>query len=73
MNNNNCDECKDGFRFLNDPFLKERNCYQICNGYYYINENNEYNCINSCPQNFNKLIDKKKKCIDKCIKDNIYI
>ena len=73
MNNNNCDECKDGFTFLNDPSLKNQNCYKQCEVYYYINEKNEYNCVNSCPKNYNKLIQKRKKCIDKCTKDSIYI
>ena len=72
INDNNCDECNFGYSFLNDPFLKSKNCYINCK-LYYINENNEYNCVNSCPQNYNKLIEQRKKCIDKCIKDSIYI
>ena len=72
-NTHNCDECKDEFTFLNDSFLKKQNCYQICEAYYYINEANEYNCVNSCPNNYKKLILQKNKCIDECKKDDIYI
>ena len=73
INDNNCNECKDEYRFMNETSLKSGNCYEICEANYYINENNEYNCVNSCPPNYNKLIVKRKKCIDKCINDEIYI
>ena len=70
---NNCDECKNDFTFVEDTSLKENNCYEKCENYYYINENKKYNCVNSCPDNYNKLIEPKKKCIDNCQKDNKYI
>ena len=72
-NNHNCLKCKDNYTFIND-FENNKNCYIICDYYYYFDSNNEYKCTsnNSCPENYNKLIIEKKKCIDDCNKDNIY-
>ena len=71
--NNNCLECKDGFKFTNDSLLNN-NCYEICNHYYYFDEFNIYKCTNNktCPEKYNKLINEKNKCIDECKNDNIY-
>ena len=71
--NNNCLECKDGFKFTNDSLLNN-NCYEICNHYYYFDEFNTYKCTNNktCPEKYNKLINEKNKCIDECKNDNIY-
>ena len=72
--NNKCIECKSNFTFLNDS-LNYKNCYEICPYYYYFNEYNNYTCtINKiCPENYNKLIKQKNKCIDECKNDNIFI
>ena len=74
ITNNNCIECKSGFKFLNKP-LEEKNCYKICENYYYFDESNNYHCTDdlSCPKKFSKLILNKNKCIDDCKKDDIYI
>ena len=73
--NNNCDECIDDYIFLNESFIPSKNCYHICDNYFYFNENSEYICTDSrsCPSNFDKLVVEKNKCIDKCINDNDYI
>ena len=73
--NNNCSSCKTGFKFINDSFANERNCYKSCEYYYYFNGTNNYICLdkNTCPENYKKLIQQKKKCIDKCKNDDIYI
>ena len=70
----NCDECINDFLFLNDSFAPSNNCYRICPYYYYFNINNNYRCTQNdeCPLNFNKLIQKKNKCIDVCKKDPDY-
>ena len=34
-NNNNCDECKSGYSFINN-YTNDKNCYRQCNYYYYI-------------------------------------
>ena len=71
--NNNCIECKDGFMFLNDS-ISDKNCYKICQYLYYFNEFNQYICTEerTCPKNYSKLIKEKNKCINDCLKDNIY-
>ena len=73
-NYHNCDKCIDNYDFL-DELNKEKNCYEKCQFYYYINSDNEYKCTkaNECPTEQNKLIIERKKCIDKCSNDNIYI
>jgi hypothetical protein len=74
--NNNCDECKTNYIFLDEPLINKKNCLKKCDYYYYFNENNKYTCTitNSCPESY-KLIEEKKKCVNECIndKDNKYI
>ena len=71
--NNNCELCIDNYIFVNDSSLKEKNCYEKCEFYYYLNESNYYFCTqgNSCPENY-KLIKEKGKCIDECYNDDFY-
>ena len=71
--NNNCIECKEGYIFLNDS-LNIENCYEICQYYYYFDNSNKYHCTQDykCPEEYNKLIPNKSKCIDNCEKDDIY-
>ena len=71
--NNNCIECKPGFILLNDSDFKN-NCYNICQNYFYFDENNKYICSESkeCPAEYNKFIKQKNKCIDECYKDDMY-
>ena len=71
--NNNCKTCISGFEFLTHEH--KTNCYQKCNFYYYFDESNQYHCTGSriCPQKYNKLIQEKNKCIDKCQNDNTYV
>ena len=49
-------------------------CYENCVYYYYFDDSNEYHCTDSniCPNDYNFLIQEKKKCIDQCEKDNIF-
>ena len=73
--NNNCIECKckENYTLYND-LMNISNCYEICNYYYYFNKSNEYHCTKDfeCPEEYNKLIENKSKCIDECRNDNIY-
>ena len=71
--NHNCIECSLGKIFLNDSKY-ETNCYEKCEYYYYFDDFNNYICLEerNCPQNYNKLIKEKNKCIDDCKKDDIY-
>ena len=70
---NNCIECKDNFTFHNNSD-DIKNCYPICNNYYYFDKLNIYHCTENlnCPEEYNKLILAKKKCIENCQKDDIY-
>ena len=70
---NNCIECINNFTFLNE-FFYETNCFPKCEYYYYFDETNKYNCTlnEDCPEQYNKLVSHKNKCIDQCINDNIY-
>ena len=70
---NNCIECKYGYTFLNETKNKT-NCYnKKCYNYYYY-DSDEYHCTDNlkCPENYSKLIENQKICIDKCINDDIY-
>ena len=51
-----------------------KNCYDQCEYYYYIDNTNNYICLNnySCLKEYNKFISAKKQCIDDCSKDDIY-
>ena len=71
-NNHNCEICRDGYSIINE-LNKEKNCYEICQYYYYF-ESDVYKCTqtNSCPNN-KKKIEIKRKCIDECSYDDIYI
>ena len=52
----------------------DNKCYEKCKYYYYFDESNKYHCTGSfvCPDEYNKLIAEKNKCIDKCENDDIY-
>ena len=62
--NNNCIECKDNFRFLNNT-LNITNCYENCEYFYYFDKSNKYHCTESdkCPAEYGKLIEEKNQCV----------
>ena len=66
---NNCTECKSGYILENIE-----NCYEICPFYYYFDSSNKYQCTDqyNCPNEYNKLIKERNKCINSCKNDNIY-
>ena len=66
INKHNCKICKDNFNF-EMPYENYKNCYEICENYYYYDEiNNISKCTKTpeCPIDYNKLILEEKKCID---------
>ena len=71
--NHNCLECRYNYIFHKNN-LNITNCYINCENYYYFDELNEYKCTldKMCPEQYNKLIQNKSKCIDDCTKDDIY-
>ena len=71
---NNCIECKNGYKFLDDSMYNSNgNCYGICNGYFYFDEFNNYQCVDICPEKYNKKINEKNKCINECKYDDTYM
>ena len=71
--NHNCDECKNGYTFVDESSIDEHNCYQECGTfYYYLDGDNNYSCTQNCPTKYNILITAKNKCIDQCKNDNKY-
>ena len=70
---NNYIKCKNDFIFLNDS-IYNTNCYKRCEYFYYFDEFNNYHCTEnySYPENYNKLIINKNKCIDDFKNDDIY-
>ena len=72
---NKCLKCFDNYVFIND-YDNIYNCYEKCKfNYYYNKENNsQYECTleDNCPEQYNKYIETKKRCIDQCKNDNIY-
>ena len=73
---NDCTECEENFKFR-EEFIGDKNCYEDCESkgeYYYFKEERLAFCTKNkeCPKDFNKFIEKKQRCIDKCFKDNIY-
>ena len=72
--NNNCQQCKENYRFIVDPLSIENNCYSECSDYSYFIGINQYYCTPSCYiDGFKKKIESKKKCIDECKNDDEYI
>ena len=73
--NNYCDEYINIYFFLNESSINKKNCCQKCDFYYYIKEGNKLECTlnNICPENNNKLILERNKCIDNCKKDDYFI
>ena len=55
---NNCVECQDNYRLINEPFSIEKNCYEECSDYYYFNGINLYYCAQFC--NNHKLLSLRK-------------
>ena len=70
---NKCIECKSSYEYKNDS-INNNICYKKCYYNYFYDENNIYKCTeeDSCPENNNKLIPEKKRCINECKNDNIY-
>ena len=68
---NNCTSC--AMDYTEDPEI-EGNCVVLCKNFYYYTLYNQYKCSSSpqCPEEKSLLIRKRRKCIDSCLKDEIY-
>ena len=71
--NHNCDNCITNYIFLDELLIPTNNCYNKCDSYYYITDNNQYYCTDICPSQYNNIVLQKSKCIDECKKENKYI
>ena len=71
---NNCSSCEKNFIFKPE-ILDTTNCVQKCKYFYYYSIFDEYKCteFEQCPDNYTLLIKEKRKCINICENDNIYI
>ena len=69
INDHKCIECIPDYGFKDTKF-----CYKNCLYYYYYDSSKIYQCTkeNKCPEEYNKLIKEKMKCIDECINDDTY-
>ena len=72
-NKHNCTSCEANY-ILKPDIPNSTDCVLECLYYYYYNSYNQYKCTDNliCPENYNLLIEDKKKCTDNCQKDNIY-
>ena len=73
IENNNCLECIENMKFIDEPF-KPKNCFPKCDNYYFVDRDQNYFCTNAseCPLDYPKLVLEKEKCIEKCKSDNKY-
>ena len=66
--NNNCNECYDNYIFDSN----KKNCYDKCaTNYYYFDENEDYKCVDSYPDNY-KLIYSTSKSVEDCSRFGTY-
>ena len=72
-NKHMCNECKSGYKFINET-NSDGNCYEICNYFYYIENPNIYKCTdsNQCPPHQSKLVEEKGKCVKNCKDDDTF-
>ena len=71
---NNCTLC--GINYRNQPdVINSTNCVLKCNYLYYYTYYGQYKCTETllCPKDYSIFIPEKKKCINDCIKDDIYL
>ena len=78
-NINNCTTCLDGYIFHPNQITNARNCIFNCltlpnNNYYYLDEDNndEYICVEKCPDKYPFLLPTKKRCLKTCSTESQY-
>ena len=69
--NNNCFSCRNGYIFHPNKITHPNNCIFNClsiNNYFYLDEDNddEYTCVDKCPEKYPYLQPIKKQCIKSC-------
>ena len=70
---NNCIECREGYIMHPNQITNAHNCVFDCltlanNNYYYLDEDNndEYICVEKCPDEYPFLQPEKKRCLKSC-------
>jgi len=70
---NNCIECREGYIMHPNQITNAHNCVFDCltlanNNYYYLDEDNndEYICVEKCPDKYPFLLPEKKRCLKTC-------
>ena len=72
--NHKCKTCKSNYN-LEVSTTSYKNCYiNQCTKLFYLDSGNKINCISEldCPSGYNKLIEDRNKCIQRCDLDNQY-
>ena len=69
--NNNCNSCRTGYIFHPNQITNSNNCIFNClsiNNYFYLDmdNNDEYICVDKCPENYPYLQPDKKQCLKSC-------
>ena len=69
----NCIKCNVEYE-LEIEFNEYKNCYNKCDNYYYLDDNNKLYCTNklNCPDEYSKLIISKRQCINDCTEDTLF-
>ena len=76
--NNNCISCRAGYIKHPNYNIYPNNCVFDClsiNNYFYLDEDNndEYTCVDKCPETYPYLVKSKKQCLKSCSYDDTYI
>ena len=76
--NNNCISCRAGYIKHPNYNIYPNNCVFDClsiNNYFYLDEDNndEYTCVDKCPEAYPYLVQSKKQCLKSCSYDDTYI
>ena len=69
--NNNCISCRAGYIKHPNTNIYPNNCVFDClsiNNYFYLDEDNndEYTCVDKCPETYPYLLESKKQCLKSC-------
>ena len=74
--NNKCLTCREGYKKHPNSNTKPNNCIFDClsiHNYFYLDEENneEYTCVDKCPENYPFLQPDKKQCLKTCKNEDI--